>query len=93
MQSQEISTFPDDFPGISGRTILYFFLEKKMLGNVLIYKDYIVIEILVEYTNRILFEILINETVIRLYLQCTMIDLEQQTDAVRLLFQINRGKR
>ena len=43
------------------------------------------------YTRRNLFHILLNQTEFRLYLPCTMIDLEQQTDAVRLLFQINIG--
>ena len=40
-------------------------------------------------TQRNLFQILLNEPEIRLYLRFT-IDLEQQTDIVRLLFQINQ---
>ena len=36
------------------------------------------------------FEMLLNQTEIRLYLQFSSIYLEQQTVAVRLLFQINR---
>ena len=40
-------------------------------------------------TQRNIFEILLNQTQIRLYLTFSSIDLEQQTDTVRLLFQIN----
>ena len=40
------------------------------------------------YTHRNLFQILLNQTEIRLYLPC--IYLEHQTDSFRLLFQINR---
>ena len=38
------------------------------------------------------FEILLNQTKIRLYLPFSSTDLEQRADSVRLLFQINREK-
>ena len=41
-------------------------------------------------TQRNLFEIALNQTEIRLYLQFYEIDFEQQTEAERLLIQINR---
>ena len=42
--------------------------------------------------QRNLFQILLNQFEIRLYLPFSAIDLEQQTDTVRSLLQINRGK-
>ena len=42
------------------------------------------------YTQRNLFEILLNPTEIRLYLPFSSIYLEQQTDCIHLLFQIKR---
>ena len=42
------------------------------------------------HTLRNLFGILLNQTEIQLYLPFSSIDLEQKTDTVRLLFQINR---
>ena len=44
------------------------------------------------YTRRNILQTSLNQTEIRLYLLFFSIDLEQQMDTVRLLFQINREK-
>ena len=46
--------------------------------------------VIFKYMQRNLFDNLLNQTEIRLYLLFSSIYLEQQTDTHRLLFQINR---